>query len=74
MDAIEQLKDDLRRGRIEPDRFVELLSVLQQQLQASQQLIAQLKQRIAELEKQLPTQGKRIKFCPVCHPLRISSR
>lgn len=55
MDAIEQLKDDLRRGRIEPDRFVELLSVLQQQLQASQQLIAQLKQRIAELEKQLPT-------------------
>ena len=46
MDAIEQLKEYLRCGRIDPDRVVNLLGSLQQQLQAAQL-------RIAELEKQL---------------------
>jgi transposase len=46
MDAIEQLKEDLRTGRIDPPRLVDLMATLQQQLQAAQQ-------RIMELEKQL---------------------
>jgi len=46
MDAIEQLKEDLRAGRIDSQRLVELMVVLQRQLQAAQQ-------RIAELEKQI---------------------
>src|SRR4051812_21615263 len=46
MDAGEQLKDDLRSGRIDADRLVDLLLSLQRELQAA-------KQRIAELEKQL---------------------
>src|SRR4051794_6080217 len=46
MDAIEQLKDDLRAGRIDANRLVDLLGTLQRQLQAANQ-------RIAELEKQL---------------------
>jgi transposase len=47
MDAIEQLKEDLRTGRIDANRLVDLVGTLQQQLQAANQ-------RIAELEKQQP--------------------
>jgi transposase len=46
MDAIEQLKQDVREGRIDVDRLVDLIVTFQQQLQAAQQ-------RIAELEKQI---------------------
>jgi hypothetical protein len=46
MDAGEQLKDDLRSGRIDANRLVDLLLSLQRELQAATQ-------RIAELEKQL---------------------
>ena len=50
MEAIEQLKDDLREGRIDADRLVDLIVALRGQLQASQQ-------RIAELEKQVAGSG-----------------
>ena len=46
MDVAEQLKDDLRDGRIDPEQLVDLIVSLQRQLQASMQ-------RNAELEKQL---------------------
>lgn len=46
MDAIEQVKDDLRNGRIDPERLVEVLVTLQRALDAA-------KRRIAELEKKL---------------------
>jgi transposase len=46
MDAAEQLKEDLRVGRIDPHRLVDVIVTLQRQLQAAMQ-------RIAELEKQL---------------------
>ena len=46
MDVAEQLKDDLRDGRLDPERLVDLIVSLQRQLQAALQ-------RIAELEKQL---------------------
>src|SRR5436309_2923840 len=46
MHAGEQLKEDLREGRIDPDRLVDLILTQQRELQAA-------KQRIAELEKQL---------------------
>jgi hypothetical protein len=46
MDAIEQLREDLREGRIDSQRLVELMAAVQRELQAA-------KQRIAELEKQL---------------------
>src|SRR4051812_3932885 len=44
MDAIDQLKQDLREGRIDADRLIDVIVTLQQQLEAAQQ-------RIAELEK-----------------------
>jgi transposase len=47
MDTIEQLKEDLRTGRIDAARLVDLIGILQHQLQAAAQ-------RIAELEKQVP--------------------
>jgi transposase len=47
MDAIEQLKEDVRTGRIDANRLVDLIATLQHELQAA-------KQRIAELEKLLP--------------------
>ena len=46
MDAAERLKDDLREGRIDPYRLVDLIVALQRDLHTANQ-------RIAELEKQL---------------------
>jgi transposase len=46
MDASEQLQEDLRTGRIDAQRVVDLIGTLQHELHAA-------KQRIAELEKQL---------------------
>ncbi len=57
MEAIEQLKDDLRAGRIDANRLIDLIVVSQQQLQASQQQLQASQQRIAELEKQLLGSG-----------------
>ena len=44
MDAIDQFKKDLREGRIDVERLIEVIATLQRQLQAA-------KQRIDELEK-----------------------
>jgi transposase len=44
MDAIEQLKQDLRDGRIDVERLIDILATLQRQLESA-------KQRIEELEK-----------------------
>ena len=46
MDEIERLKQDVRDGRIDPERLIDLIAKLQQQLQAA-------KRRIEELEKQI---------------------
>ena len=46
MDAAERLKDDLREGRLDPHRLVDLIVALQRDLHTANQ-------RIAELEKQL---------------------
>ena len=46
MDAIEQLKQYVRDGRIDLERVFDLLVTLQRQLEAA-------RQRIAELEKKL---------------------
>ena len=48
MDALEQLKQDVRDGRIDVERLIAVMVTLQRQLAAAQQ-------RIAELEKQGPT-------------------
>jgi hypothetical protein len=50
---VEQLKDDVRTGRIAPDRLVELVVTMQRELQAATQDLDQAKQRIAELERKL---------------------
>src|SRR5205085_5578525 len=44
MDAIEQLKQDVREGRIDLERLVDVIGTLQRQLEAA-------RQRIEELEK-----------------------
>jgi transposase len=46
MDAIESLRQDLRAGRIDADRLIDLIAALQRQLQTALQ-------RIEELEKKL---------------------
>lgn len=53
MDAIEQLKEDLRQGRIDPPRLVDLMVTLQRELEAAKRKLQTAEQRIAELEKQL---------------------
>jgi transposase len=50
MDAIDQLKQDVRGGRIDVERLVDLVVTLQRQLQAANQ-------RIEELEKQIGGPG-----------------
>jgi transposase len=57
MDAREQLQEDLRTGRIDANRLVDLLATVQRELQAANQRITDLEQRNAELEKQLATSG-----------------
>jgi hypothetical protein len=44
MDAAEQLKQDVRDGRIDIDRLIDVIGTLQRQLEAA-------KQRIEELER-----------------------
>jgi hypothetical protein len=50
MDAIEQHKEDLRQGRVDVDRLIDVIVALQRQLEAA-------RQRIAELEKKLGGPG-----------------
>jgi predicted nucleic acid-binding Zn-ribbon protein len=50
---IGQLKDDVRRGRITPDRLVELVVTLQRELQAANQELDAAKRRIEDLKRQL---------------------
>jgi transposase len=52
MDASDQLKQEVREGRIDVDRLVDLVVTLQRQLQAATQQLQTANQRIAELEKQ----------------------
>jgi transposase len=47
MDAVEQLEEDVRTGRIDARRLVELIGALQQELQAARQRIAALEQQLA---------------------------
>ncbi len=51
MDAIEQLKQDVREGRIDVERLLDVLVMLQRQLEATQRQLQAAQQRIAELEK-----------------------
>ena len=46
---VEQLKDDVRQGRVDTDRLIDLIAALQRQLQAA-------KERIDQLEKKLLAQ------------------
>ena len=46
MDALEQLQEDVRAGRIGLERLVAVIGALQRQLQAAQQRIAELEQRL----------------------------
>jgi transposase len=53
MDVIEQLQEDVRSGRIDGNRLVDLIVTVQRELQAAKQRITELEQRNAELAKQL---------------------
>jgi len=51
MDAIEQFKQDVRKGRVGLDRLIDVIGMLQRQLEAARQELEAAKQRIEELEK-----------------------
>jgi transposase len=51
MDAIEQLKQDVRDGRVSLDRLVDVVGTLQRQLQAALSALDAAQQRIKELEQ-----------------------
>src|SRR5437763_1931375 len=53
MEVIEQLQEDLRTGRIDANRLVDLIGTLQRELRAAKQRNTELEQRVADLEKQL---------------------
>ena len=52
MNASENLKRDVREGRIEPERLIDLIVDLQSDLQTSKDELEQARKRIEELEKQ----------------------
>jgi transposase len=51
MDAVEQLKHDVRAGQISVERLLDVITMLQRQLEAAQFELKAARQRIAELEK-----------------------
>lgn len=51
MDALEQLKQDVREGRVGLERLIDVIVVLQRQLESSQREVRAALQRIEELEK-----------------------
>jgi len=51
MDGVEQLKQDVREGRVSAERLVGLVVSLQQELQAARQSLDDARRRIEELEK-----------------------
>ena len=56
---VEQLREDVRSGRITGDRLVDVIAAFQRELQAAKQELDQANRRIADLERQLggpPTQ------------------
>src|SRR5271156_5735277 len=50
MDAIEQLKQDVREGRIDAERLLDVIAMQQRQLQTTQHELKAALQRIAVLE------------------------
>jgi len=50
---VEQFKEDVREGRIDAGRLVELVVTSQRELQSAKQQLDEAKQRIEELEKKL---------------------
>src|SRR6202522_4379684 len=53
MEAIDQLRQDLREGRLDVERLFDVIIALQRQLESSQRQLESAKQRIEELEKKL---------------------
>src|SRR5947209_5149994 len=53
MEVIEQLQEDLRTGRIDANRLIDLMWALGRELGAAKQRNTELEQRVADLEKQL---------------------
>ena len=51
MEAIEQLQQDVRDGKVDLDRLLDVLVTLQRQLATTQRQLQAAKQRIEELEK-----------------------
>src|SRR5947208_1458183 len=51
MDAIEQLKQDVRDGKVDLDRLIDVIVAQQRQLETTQRQLEAAKQRIEELEK-----------------------
>lgn len=53
MDAVEQLRQDVREGRIDVDRLVDLVAASQRQLQTANQRVEELQRQVEELQKQI---------------------
>jgi transposase len=51
MDAIDQLKEDVRQGRVDVDRLIDVMVSLQQQLESTRQQLEAARRRSEELEK-----------------------
>ena len=51
MDAIEQLKEDVREGRMDAERLLDIIAMLQRQVETLQRQLNVAQQRIAVLEK-----------------------
>lgn len=57
MDAIEQLKQDVREGRIDVEHLLDVMVTMQRQFEATRQELKAANQRIEELEKKASGSG-----------------
>jgi hypothetical protein len=57
MDTVNHLKEDVREGRINADRLIDLVVALQRQLESAKRELNAAKQRIEELEQQVGSRG-----------------
>jgi transposase len=60
MDAIDQLKEDFRQGRVDVDRLIIVMVSLQQQLESTRQQLESTRQQLESRRQQLEAANRRI--------------
>lgn len=72
MDAIEQLKQDVREGRINLDRVIDLLATSQRQVQAANQCVEELRKQLQTQNEELQKLRKQVGATAPAEPAKLT--